>query len=375
MRFETKAIHVGRKIDPATGAVTTPLHLSTTYERDTEGAYTNNFEYTRDDNPNRRALEECMASLEDGFDCVTYSSGMAAITSVIEALPADKPQRVIMPDDMYFGIRSLIADTDLSAKFDIVVVNMTNLDKVEQAITSEPTGLVWMETPSNPLVKVIDIEAITNLAKEAGAYTVVDNTWPTPVLQQPLALGVDFSLHSVTKFIGGHSDLMVGAVIAKTDSPMLKNLRIWQQTKGAVPSPFDCWLALRGVQSLSARMNVHCSNAMEIATFLNEHPNVEAVHYPGLTTDPGHEIAKRQMSDFGGMLSFQVKGGEEEAMAVAAKVNIFTRATSLGGTHSLIEHRSSVEGEGTMAPANLLRVAVGIENVEDLKEDLAQALK
>lgn len=375
MRFETKAIHVGRKIDPATGAVTTPLHLSTTYERDTEGAYTNNFEYTRDDNPNRRALEECMASLEDGFDCVTYSSGMAAITSVIEALPADKPQRVIMPDDMYFGIRSLIADTDLSAKFDIVVVNMTNLDKVEQAITSEPTGLVWMETPSNPLVKVIDIGAITNLAKEAGAYTVVDNTWPTPVLQQPLALGVDFSLHSVTKFIGGHSDLMVGAVIAKTDSPMLKNLRIWQQTKGAVPSPFDCWLALRGVQSLSARMNVHCSNAMEIATFLNEHPNVEAVHYPGLTTDPGHEIAKRQMSDFGGMLSFQVKGGEEEAMAVAAKVNIFTRATSLGGTHSLIEHRSSVEGEGTMAPANLLRVAVGIENVEDLKEDLAQALK
>ncbi|MCG7335071.1 aminotransferase class I/II-fold pyridoxal phosphate-dependent enzyme [Sporosarcina sp. ACRSM] len=375
MRFETKAIHVGRQVDSLTGAVTTPIHLSTTYERDIDGTYTDGFLYSRGDNPNRRALEECLTSLEEGHDCVTYASGMAAIASLIEALPSDKPRRIIMPDDMYFGIRSLITETDIGSKFDFVMVDMTDLQEVEEAIKSAPTGMVWIETPSNPLVKVTDIEAIAKLAQEGGAYTVVDNTWPTPVLQLPLTLGIDFSLHSVTKYIGGHSDLMIGAVIAKADSPMLTNLRAWQHSKGAVPSPFDCWLALRGVQSLAARMRVHCSNAAEIADFLVQHPNVEAVHYPGLASHPGHSIAARQMSSFGGMLSFQVKGGEREAMAVAAKLRLFMRATSLGGTHSLIEHRSSVEGSGTMAPANLLRVSVGIENVEDLKEDLIQALE
>lgn len=375
MRFETKAIHVGRQVDPTTGAVTTPIHLSTTYERDADGSYPSEFIYSRGDNPNRRALEECLTSLEEGYDCVTFSSGMAAIASIIEALPADKPRRVLMPNDMYFGIRSLIADTDIGKKFDVVIVDMTDLDEVEKALKSAPTGLVWMETPSNPLVKVIDIEAIAKLAKDAGAYTVVDNTWATPVLQRPLDLGVDFSMHSVTKYIGGHSDLMIGAVIAKSDTPMLNNLRSWQQAKGTVPSPFDCWLALRGVQTLSVRMKAHCENAMEIAQFLEEHPNVEAVHYPGLTSHPGHHIAKRQMRSFGGMLSFQVKGGEREAMDVAAKVKIFTRATSLGGTHSLIEHRYSVEGEHTMAPPNLLRLSIGLEHVEDLKEDLKQALE
>ncbi|UOQ94790.1 PLP-dependent aspartate aminotransferase family protein [Halobacillus shinanisalinarum] len=375
MRFETKAIHSGRSIDKSTSSVTMPIHLSTTFERAADGSYPNEFVYSRESNPNRHALEDCLTSLEEGYDCVTFASGMAAITSLIEALPADKPRRVIMPNDMYFGIRSLLSETDIGSKFDIVIVDMTNLHEVEKAIKSAPTGLVWIETPSNPLLKVIDFEAVTKIAQQAGAYTVADNTWATPVLQRPLTLGVDFSIHSVTKYIGGHSDLMIGAVVARSDSPMLTNLRAWQHSKGAVPSPFDCWLALRGVQSLAQRMMTHCANASEIADFLDYHPNVGAVHYPGLSNHPGHHIAARQMSSFGSMLSFQVKGGQREAMAVAAKVQLVTRATSLGGTHSLIEHRASVEGSTTMAPPNLLRLSIGLEHVDDLKEDLSQALE
>ncbi|WP_449354934.1 trans-sulfuration enzyme family protein [Virgibacillus natechei] len=375
MRFETKAIHAGRQIDKSTSSVTMPIHLSTTFERGADGSYPNEFVYSRENNPNRHALEECLTSLEGGHDCVAFASGMAAITSLIEALPADKPRRVIMPDDIYFGIRSLLSDTDIGTNFDIEIVDMTDIHNVEKTIKKAPTGLVWMETPSNPLLKVTDIEAVAQIAQEAGAYTVVDNTWATPVLQRPLKHGVDFSLHAVTKYIGGHSDLMIGATIAKSDSPMLANLRAWQHSKGAVPSPFDCWLALRGVQSLAQRMETHCSNTAAIADFLKQHLNVEAVHYPGLAEHPGHHIAERQMSSFGGMLSFQVKGGQEEAMAVAAKAQLFIRATSLGGTHSLIEHRASVEGSTTMAPSNLLRVSVGLEHVDDLKEDLLQALE
>ncbi|GAB3059663.1 trans-sulfuration enzyme family protein [Virgibacillus ainsalahensis] len=375
MRFETKAIHSGRQVDKSTSSVTMPIHLSTTFERGQDGSYPNEFVYSRENNPNRRALEDCLTSLEDGHDSVAFASGMAAITSLIETLPADKPRRVIMPNDMYYGIRSLLTDTDIGSNFDIEVVDMTDLNNVEKTIKRAPTGLVWMETPSNPLLKVTDIEAVAQIAKEAGAYTVVDNTWATPVLQRPLSLGVDFSLHAVTKYIGGHSDLMIGAAIAKSDSPMLANLRAWQHSKGAVPSPFECWLALRGVQSLAQRMATHCSNTSAIAYFLEHHPNIEAVHYPGLAEHPGHHIATRQMSSFGGMLSFQVKGGQDEAMAVAAKVQLFTRATSLGGTHSLIEHRASVEGSSTTAPSNLLRVSIGLEHVDDLKEDLLQALE
>ncbi|ASN05424.1 trans-sulfuration enzyme family protein [Virgibacillus necropolis] len=375
MRFETKAIHSGRQVDKSTSSVTMPIYLSTTFERATDGSYPNEFVYSRENNPNRHALEDCLTSLEEGHDCVTFASGMAAITSLIEALPSDKPRRVIMPNDMYFGIRSLLSKTDIGSKFDIVIVDMTDPHEVKKAIKSAPTGLVWIETPSNPLLKVTDIEAVAQIAQEVGAYTVVDNTWATPVLQRPLNLGVDFSLHAVTKYIGGHSDLMIGAAIAKSNSPMLANLRAWQHSKGAVPSPFDCWLALRGVQSLAQRMATHCSNTSAIADFLKHHPNIEAVHYPGLAEHPGHHIAERQMSSFGSMLSFQVKGGWDEAMAVAAKVQLFIRATSLGGTHSLIEHRASVEGSTTMAPSNLLRVSIGLEHVDDLKEDLLQALE
>ena len=374
MRFETKAVHAGREIDPTTGAVTTPIHLSTTYERSADGSYTDGFMYSRGDNPNRRSLEECLTSLENGYDCVAYSSGMAAISSVIEALPEEKPKRIVMADDMYFGVRTMLMETDIGRRFDIVTVDMTDLDKVKSTIESEPTGLVWMETPSNPQIKIIDIEAVAEIAKQAGAYSVIDNTAATPVLQQPLALGVDFSLHSVTKYIGGHSDLLLGAVIAGEDNDMLKNLRTWQHAKGAVPSSFDCWLALRGVQSLSARVMMQCSSAKNIAEFLEAHDKIEAVYYPGLKTHPGHGIASKQMSGFGGLLSFKVKGSDKDALKVANTVEIITQATSLGGTHTYIEHRASVEKELTMAPDNLLRLSVGLENPEDLKEDLEQAL-
>ena len=374
MRFETKAVHAGREIDPTTGAVTTPIHLSTTYERSSDGSYTDGFMYSRGDNPNRRSLEECLTSLENGHDCVTYASGMAAISSVIEALPEEKPKRVVMADDMYFGVRTMLMETDIGRRFDIVTVDMTDLDKVKSTIESAPTGLVWMETPSNPQIKIIDIEAVAEMAKQAGAFSVIDNTAATPVLQQPLSLGVDFSLHSVTKYIGGHSDLLLGAVIAAEDNDMLQNLRAWQHAKGAVPSSFDCWLALRGVQSLSARVMMQYSSAKIIADFLEAHEKIEAVYYPGLKSHSGHDIAAKQMNGFGGLLSFKVKGSEKDALKVANSVNIITQATSLGGTHTYIEHRASVEKELTMAPDNLLRLSVGLENAEDLKEDLEQAL-
>ena len=374
MRFETKAIHAGRQVDPVTGAVTTPLHLSTTYERSADGSYTGGFMYSRGDNPNRRSLEECLTALEEGYDSVTFASGMAAISSVIESLPQDMPQRIILPDDMYFGVLTLLNETDIGRRFDIVTADMSNLEDLKAAVKSEPTGLIWIETPSNPQIKIIDIAAVVSIAKEAGAVTVVDNTTATPVLQNPLSLGADFSLHSVTKYIGGHSDLLLGAVVAKEDSPMLQNLRTWQHAKGAVPSSFDCWLALRGVQTLSARMSVHCSSAKIIADFLNQHDKVEAVYYPGLLKHPGHDIAASQMSDFGGLMSFKVKGKAEAALKVANTVKIFTQATSLGGTHSYIEHRASVEKELTKAPDTLLRLSVGLENVQDLQEDLEQTL-
>lgn len=374
MHFETKAVHAGRGIDPMTGAVTTPIHLSTTYERSEDGSYTDGYMYSRGDNPNRRSLEACLTALENGYDCVTYASGMAAISSVIEALPENMPKRVVMADDMYFGVRTMLMETDIGRRYDIVTVDMTDPKALKAVVESEPTGLIWMETPSNPQIKIIDIEAVVEIAEAAGAYTVIDNTAATPMLQQPLALGVDFSLHSVTKYIGGHSDLLLGAVIAKEDNDMLRNMRAWQHAKGAVPSSFDCWLALRGVQTLSARLMMQCSNAKKIVEFLDSHDKVEAVLYPGLKSHPGHETAARQMSDFGGLLSFKVKGGEAEALKVANAVKIITQATSLGGTHTYIEHRASVEKELTKAPENLLRLSIGLENAEDLKGDLEQAL-
>lgn len=373
MRLETKAVHAGRGVDPSTGAVTLPLHLTTTFERNADGSYRSGYEYVRDANPTRNAFESAMAALEGGQAAVAFSSGMAAITAVFEAHPRSGG-RIVVPKDMYFGIRSLIDETDIGARFDFVAVDMRDLDALRTAVRAAPTGLVWIETPSNPLIRIVDVQAACDIAHEAGALAVVDNTWATPVLQRPLELGADAVMHSATKYIGGHSDLMAGVVVLPEASPMERPLRMIQHHKGSVAAPFDCWLALRGLQTLPVRMRAHCEGAQKLAEALHARPAVERVLFPGLPEDPSHALAARQMSGYGGMVSFVVKGGAEAAMAVAGRLQLVVRATSLGGAHTLIEHRASVEGPKSLAPAGLLRMSVGLEHPQDLIDDLSQAL-
>lgn len=375
MRIETLAIHAGRRIDPATGAVSEPIHLATTFERDEDGGFSRGFEYIRDGNPNRNALERCMAQLEGGYDAVAFPSGMAAIAAAIEALAIEHPGMVLLPNDMYFGIRSLLNDTQFGRKLEVISVDMTDLPAVERACEQHKPATIWAETPSNPLVSIVDLAEISRIAKGIGAALGVDNTWATPLLQRPLDVGADIVIHSLTKYVGGHSDMMGGIAVVREQGPHLDELRAIVKHRGAVMAPFDCWLALRGISTLPARMQVHCHNAARIAAYLDTHPAVSRVYFPGLPSHPGHAVAAKQMRDFGGMLSFEVNGGAVDAMEVANALRIFTRATSLGGNHSLIEHRASVEGPATMAPEGLLRVSVGLENVEDLLEDLDQSLK
>jgi cystathionine gamma-synthase len=374
MHVDTLAVHAGRAVDPATGAVSQPIHLSTTFERDADGGFSRGFEYSRDNNPNRRSLETCLAALEGGVDAVAFSSGMAAISASIEALRVEHPGTIVLPNDMYFGIRSLLTDTAFGQSLDVVAVDMADLEAIERACAARKPGIIWIETPSNPLVSIVDIAAVAAIGKAHGAAIAIDNTWATPVLQRPFELGADLIVHSLTKYIGGHSDVMAGAAVVRHDGPALRELRAIQQHKGVLASAFDSWLALRGAASLSARMAVHCANALSIAQFLEGHPAVSRVHYPGLPSHAGHEIAARQMRAFGGMISMEVRGDREQAMAVAGNLKLFTRATSLGGNHSLIEHRASVEGPSTMAPESLLRLSIGLEYAEDLITDLDQAL-
>lgn len=373
MRLETIAIRAGRGIDPVTGAVSLPLHTSTTFERAADGTFPTGYQYTRDANPTRNAFEAALAALENGHCAIAFASGMAAITAIIESCPAGR-NRIVLPEDMYFGIRSLIDETDIGRRFDFVAIDMRDLDALRKGAREAATGLVWIETPSNPLIRVVDVKAVCAIAHEAGALAVVDNTWATPVLQQPFTLGADVIVHSATKYIGGHSDLMAGAVVLPENSPLERPIRMIQHHKGSVAAPFDCWLALRGLQSLPVRMRAHCSGALDVATALAAHPAVETVLFPGLASDPGHVLATRQMHGYGAMLSFVVRGGAEAAMKVAAGLKLVTRATSLGGTHSLIEHRASVEGPKSMAPAGLLRVSVGLEHSQDIIADFNEAL-
>lgn len=375
MHIDTIAVHSGRAVDPATGAVSPPIHLSTTFERDADGGFSRGFDYSRADNPNRQALETCLAALEGGFAAVAYPSGMAAIGAALEALSIGRLGRLVLPMDMYYGVKSLLAKTAFGRQLDVVLVDMTDLAAVERACREARPAVVWIETPSNPLVSVTDIQAVAEIGRACGALVAVDNTWATPFLQRPLELGADVVMHSLTKYVGGHSDVMSGAVIVKEDGPHLDELRAIQRHRGVLPSPFDCWLALRGVASLPARMRTHSASAMAIAKFLEAHTGVTTIHYPGLTSHPGHQTAARQMRGFGGMLSVEVKGGRAQAMAVAAALKVFTRATSLGGNHSLVEHRASIEGRETMAPESLLRLSIGLEYVDDLIADLDQALQ
>jgi len=372
LKIETTAVHAGRRIDAATGAVTPPIQLSTTFERGPDGEYPRGFSYSREDNPNRRALEECLAALEGGKQALAFSSGMAVATAILQGLePGD---HILAPDDVYYGFRKLIGEVFAKAGLETDYVDMVDVQAVRSAVRPA-TRLVWVETPSNPLLKIADLSEIAAIARQAKAISVCDGTFATPVLQRPLDCGIDMVTHSTTKYIGGHSDVVGGALITRFDNYLFERARKSQQFGGAAPSPFDCWLTLRGVATLPYRVRAQSENAWQIAEFLGKHKAVEVVHYPGLPSHPGHLVAARQMSGFGGMLSVQVRGGREQATGVAARVRLFTRATSLGGPHSFIEHRASIEGPGTKTPQNLLRISVGLENVDDLIADLEQALE
>jgi cystathionine gamma-synthase len=373
MKIETRAVHAGRHIDPSTGAVTPPICLSTTFERSPEGTYPLGYSYSRDNNPNRRALEECLADLEGGKEALAFSSGLAVATAVVQGLqPGD---HILAPDDVYWGFRKVVGGVFERWPVETSYVDMADLEAVRAAIRPN-TRLVWVETPSNPLLKVTDLAAIAALARAAGpqVMTICDSTFATPVLQQPLELKIDMVAHSTTKYIGGHSDVIGGALITRHPNYLFERARQAQKYGGSVPSPFDCWLTLRGLDTLPYRVRAQSGNALQVARFLQRHPLVETVHYPGLQEHPGHQIAARQMSAFGGMLSFQVRGGREIAMAVVAHCRLFIRATSLGGPHSLVEHRASVEGPESRTPQNLIRLSIGLEHVDDLTEDLNQAL-
>ena len=367
MNIETIAIQAGRDRDRQTGAVMPPIHLSSTYVRDNEGG----FIYARSDSPNRRALEECLTALEGGAAAAAFSSGMAAVASLFQSLKMG--DHVILPDDTYFGVRKLVTQILAGWGLQHSLIDMTDLDAVKAGVRPN-TKLIWIETPSNPMLKVSDIATIANIAHEAGAKCGVDATCATPMLQHSLALGADYAVHSTTKYLGGHSDLLGGAVIAAQADDWFARIRDQQETGGAVPSGFDCWLLLRGIRTLPYRMRAHCTNTMLVARFLADHPKVHTVHYPGLESHAGYGIAKRQMDDFGGMLSIQVNGGADSAEKVARSTKLFWRATSLGGVESLIEHRAPVEGVGTTTPMDLLRISVGLEHPDDLIADLAQAL-
>jgi cystathionine gamma-synthase len=370
MRIETLAVHAGHAIDAATGAVAAPIHLSTTFERDAEGGYPHGYVYARSANPTRHALEEGLAALEGGEDAAAFGSGLAASSAILQALaPGD---HVVAPTDVYHGMTKLLREVFVRWGLEVSFVDMTKLDEIKQAVRPR-TKLFWVETPSNPRLKITDIARVVGIAHEAGALCACDNTW-APIVQRPLDLGADLVVHSTTKYLGGHSDVTGGVVIAKTKTDFLERVREIQTTSGAVPSPFDCWLVLRGMQTLPWRMRAHSENALKVATWLADHPRVEAVHYPGLASHPGHEIAARQMSAFSGMLSFEVRGGREAALGVAAKTEIFIRATSLGGVESLIEHRASIKGEDPRTPQGLLRLSIGLEHPDDLIEDLARAM-
>ena len=371
MKIETIAIHAGNKIDEHSKAVIQPISLSSTYQRADDGSYPKGYIYSRMDNPNRKSLENVIAELEGGADACAFSSGNAAAGALFQSLGPGA--HIIAPDDMYHGLRTQIIQVFegiLEADF----VDMTDLQAVREAIRPE-TKLIWIETPSNPLLKVCDIKALVEIAKSNDIKVACDNTFSTPVFQQPLSLGCEFAMHSTTKYLSGHSDVLGGVLItAKKDSAWEK-IRAIQVLGGAVPSPFDCYMTVRGIKTLPYRMRGHYQNAVLLADFLEKSPYVEKVFYPGLETHPGHEIAKQQMSSFGGMLSFLLKGGASEAVEVLKNLKVFTQATSLGGVESLVEHRASVEGPATRTPQNLIRVSVGIENITDLIEDLENAFK
>lgn len=370
-KIETLAVHAGHSVDPSTGAVSMPIHMSTTFEREPTGEYRQGYIYSRSDNPTRHALEEGLAAMEGGDEAAAFASGTAATMAIFQAL--DRGDHVIAAAETYHGTAKLLRDIFLRWGVEASFVDMTNIAEVKAAV-GERTKIVWVETPSNPQMKITDIAAVAQIAREAGALSICDNTL-APIVQRPLDLGADLVVHSTTKYLGGHSDVVGGVVITKNADEFFARIRDIQSTGGAVPSPFDCWLILRGLRTLPWRMRAHSANALQVAAFLAQHSRVEKVHYPGLESHCGHEIARRQMGPFSGMLSFEVHGGAEAAIAVCARTELFVRATSLGGVESLIEHRASIKGEDPRTPKGLLRLSVGLEHPDDLIADLGHALE
>ncbi len=371
MRIETLAIHAGGEPDKETGAITPPIHLATTFQHGPAGERIAGFEYQREANPTQTRLEECLAAMEQGVAALAFASGMAAMNGLLECLPSSS--EILIPQDCYGGLRSLGQEFLPERGIAMRAVNMGDVDAVRAAI-SHDTKCIWLETPSNPLLEISDIQAVADLCKEKKLLLVCDNTFATPFLQQPLSLGANVVMHSTTKYFGGHSDVMGGALIFAKREALYEKVAHRRHITGNILSPFSAWLILRGARSLAARMAWHCSNARKIAEFLSSHAAIEKVNYPGLASHPNHEIAKKQMRDFGGMMSIHVKGGREATLAFAGKLELFINATSLGGCESLIEHRASVEGPNPVSPQNLLRISVGLEHIEDLIEDLRQAL-
>jgi cystathionine gamma-synthase len=370
MKIETIAIHAGNHTDESSKAVIQPITMSTTFVRDADGSFPAGYIYSRSSNPNRTLLENVLAKLEDGVDAAAFSSGNAAGMAVFQSL---KPgTHIIGPDDMYHGLRNQIKNLFAGIlEFDFIDIN----DPAVLASHIKPnTGLIWIETPSNPLLKITDIKKVVELAHKHHIKVACDNTFATPIGQQPLALGADLVMHSSTKYFGGHSDLMGGALITPEKNEWWEKIRQVQEMGGAIPSPMDCYFLTRSIKTLPYRIRGHVNNAQLLAEYLEKHPKIEKVMYPGLPSHPQHQIAKDQMKNFGGMLSFCVKGGSDEARKMVNKLHIFTQATSLGGVESLIEHRASVEGPDTKTPHNLLRVSVGLEHIDDLIDDISQAL-
>ena len=372
--FETRAIHAGQPADAATGAVVTPITLSTTFAQRAVGEH-QGYEYSRSGNPTRAALEECLASLEQADHGFAYASGLAAEDGVLRLLRPG--ERIVLGNDAYGGTYRLISKLYGPIGYPWTALDLTDLDGLRAGWQAD-TRMVWLESPTNPLLTCIDIEAVATVAHENGALVVVDNTFATPYLQQPLTLGADIVVHSATKYLGGHSDVM-GGFVAVDDGELAERIGFTQNAAGAVPAPFDCYLVLRGLKTLAVRMDRHCSNARAVVDLLVGHPAVERVLYPQLPDHPGHAAAARQMRDFGGMVSFVLRGGEESALEVVQHTELFTLAESLGAVESLIEHpgrmtHASASGSPLEVPASLVRLSVGLESASDLVADLAQAL-
>jgi cystathionine gamma-synthase len=375
--FSTRAIHAGQEPDTAVGAVVPPIYATSTFIQDGVGGLRGGYEYARSANPTRTALEECLAALEGAKHGFAFASGLAAEDTLLRTIGAPGSHFVV-PGDAYGGTFRLFTKVHARWGIDAIPAHLTDLAAVEKAIRPGDTTAVWIETPTNPLLAIADIEAIAEIAHAAGALVVVDNTFATPYLQQPLALGADIIVHSTTKYCGGHSDVIGGALVT-SDDELAERLRFHQNAIGGVPGPFDCWLVLRGLRTLAVRMERHCDNAERIADYLVGHSRVPEVFFPGLDSHPGHDLAKRQMRRYGGMVSFRVAGGEQAALDMVGRTKVIILGESLGGVESLIEHpgrmtHASVAGTALEVPDDLVRFSVGIEDAEDLITDLEQAL-